>query len=99
MTKEKMQELKDGYLNIGIEFINLEKFIEFLKDNLNTPLEKCSVKAFIDKVVVRHGETGGDTYELGSFYTKNKCPKCISYEYTCIWNDEIDCAEKEIFEF
>lgn len=77
-------------MNIKIcenEFINVEKLINFLKENLKIFYEE-SLEEYLEEVLIRYGETGNTNYELSSFYTKSKNPECYYYDIEIIEDKE-----------
>lgn len=69
-------------MNIKIcetEFINVENFEDFLKENLKVYYEE-SLNEYLEEVSTKLGQTGNTHYEIGSCYTKSKNPECYDYE-------------------
>lgn len=60
-----------------MKFENLEKFNEFLEENMKLEYD---LNACISDFERQIGETGAENYELRGFETKSGNPECISFE-------------------
>lgn len=72
-------------------FINVEKFEDFLKENLKIYYES-SLEIYLTEVETRYGETGSACYELSPFETKSKRPECYYYDVETVE------VEEDVFE-
>lgn len=69
-------------MNIKIcetEYINVENFEDFLKENLKIYYEE-NLNEYLEEVSTQLGQSGNTHYEIGSCYTKSKNPECYDYE-------------------
>jgi hypothetical protein len=76
---------EDAYAYGDIIFRNISVFKNFLKDccrpNLVDDIDcDWGLKYWLDKFTLRHGETGGCSFEVSSFDTKNGNPDTIYYD-------------------
>lgn len=73
-------EIKNNtYIRQGVEFRNIEKFIEFLEENIKEDMY-IVLDAYLDSLYSYMCSTGVYHYELSPYGTKDKEPHCINYE-------------------
>lgn len=100
--KNIIKEETEDYKRFNINLINLERFAEFLEDELSEPnyLDyPNTLHNWIEKLIERHGETGTSSFELNGYYTKNKLPAIFSYDWSFEWDEENEEPISETYEF
>ena len=78
---EKESKIFEGSVE-KMEIKNIERFKEFLDENLKTTCGTYDFEACLEDLETQVMETGSDTYELSGFETKSGNPELIRFEKT-----------------
>lgn len=72
----------------GITFINVNKFENWLCENLRRGYHASQLHEWLDDLDRQTGESGSTEYELSSHMTISGKPECISFERENVWNED-----------